>query len=247
LRAAPFAANLKVRLQKFLAAAGVASRRAGEQFILDRRVAVNGQVIDELGTKVDPLHDRITVDGKQLKAKRKLYIALHKPMGYICSRQDPERRKTLSALLPKEWTNLQSVGRLDFNSEGLIFLTNDGDFSLRLTHPRYGVRKRYRVVVAGKVDPGMVPRMMHGVFQNGEKLKADKIRILSSNSSRSVVEMELTEGKYREVRRLFESQGITVERLQRTQIGPIKLGELPVGKWRALTDSEINSLLAPKL
>jgi 23S rRNA pseudouridine2605 synthase len=109
-------------------------------------------VIDELGTKVDPSHDRITVDGRPLKAKRKLYIALHKPNGYICSRQDPERRKTLSVLLPKEWTNLQSVGRLDFNSEGLIFLTNDGDFSLRLTHPRYGVRKRYRVVVEGKVD-----------------------------------------------------------------------------------------------
>jgi 23S rRNA pseudouridine2605 synthase len=236
-----------VRLQKFLADAGVASRRASEQIFLDWRVAVNGHVIDELGRKVDPVHDRITLDGTPLKPKRKLYVALHKPRGYICSRQDPEARKTLGELLPKEWNNLHSVGRLDYHSEGLLFLTNDGEFSLRLTHPRYGVRKKYRVTAEGRVEPKAAERMTQGIFHDGEKLKADKVRILSNNHSQSLVEVELTEGKYREVRRLFESLGIAVKRLQRTQIGPIKLGELPMGKWRTLTETEINSLLASKL
>jgi 23S rRNA pseudouridine2605 synthase len=238
---------LKVRLQKFLSEAGVASRRASEQVILSGRVEVNGKVIKELGSKVDPAQDRITLEGRPLKARRKLYVALHKPRGYICSRQDPEGRRRLSDLLPKEWSNLQSVGRLDYNSEGLIFLTNDGGFSLRLTHPRYGVRKKYLVAVEGKVEPAAVARMVQGVFHQGEKLKATRARILRGNNSQSLLEVELSEGKHREVRRLFESQGLTVKRLQRTQIGPIKIGELPLGKWRTLTESEINSLLASEL
>jgi 23S rRNA pseudouridine2605 synthase len=236
-----------MRLQRLLAEAGVASRRASEQIIRNRRVTVNGEIIQELGTRVDPVHDRVTVDGKAVKPRRKLYIALHKPRGYICSRNDPEQRKTVSALLPKEWDNLYPVGRLDYNSEGLIFLTNDGEFSLRLTHPRYGVRKKYRVLTEGRVVPEMAHRMNHGIFHEGERLKAEKVRILTSNNSQSTVEVELSEGKYHEVRRLFESQGLAVKRLQRTQIGPIKLGELPSGKWRTLTESEIASLLSSKV
>ena len=233
-----------VRLHKFLADAGVASRRAGEQYILDGRVTVNGEKIQALGAKVDPDHDRVSVDGKAVHAKRKLYLALNKPRGLVCSRDDEHQRPTIYELLPKEWTHLHSVGRLDFNSEGLIFLTNDGQFSLHLTHPRYGVRKIYVATVAGRVDAAMLAQFTRGVFHDGERLKAEKARLVSGGSSQSVVELELAEGKYREVRRLFESQNLSVKRLQRLQIGKIKLGELKPGKWRTLTEPEIKSLLS---
>jgi 23S rRNA pseudouridine2605 synthase len=234
-----------VRLQKFLADAGVASRRAAENLILDGRVEVNGKVVRELGTKIDPAQDRVLFDRTVLKPKRKLYVALNKPPGYICSRSDPENRQTIAGLLPKEWSNLYSVGRLDYNSEGLIFLTNDGDFCLRLTHPRYGVRKKYRVTVEGEVRPEQLSAMRHGIFDEGERLRAEKTRVVRGNKSQTVVEIELTEGKNHEVRRLFQSQRLTVKRLQRFQIGPIKLGELPLGKWRTLTETERSSLLGP--
>ena len=236
--------GLNVRLQKFLSEAGVASRRAGEKLILAGRVSVNGKVVTELGGRVDPLHDAVTVDGEPARVKRKLYVALHKPAGYVCSRQDENRRRAIGNLLPREWSNLYSVGRLDCDSEGLIFLTNDGEFSLRLTHPRYGVRKKYLATVTGRVEPRMLESFQRGVAQGGEKLKAEKARVLSANNSNSLVELEMAEGKNREVRRLFESQGFTVNRLVRTQIGKIKLGELPSGKWRTLTDAEIKSLIS---
>ena len=232
-----------VRLQKFLADAGVASRRAGEQLMRTGRVAVNGTTALELGSKVDPLHDKVTVDGKPVRAKRKIYLALNKPRGLVCSRKDEFERATIYELLPKEWGHLHSVGRLDFNSEGLLFLTNDGEFSLHLTHPRYGVNKKYLATVDGKIGPEMLHRFTAGVWYEGERFKAEKGRIISATSSQSVVELDLAEGKYREVRRLFESQGRTVKRLQRIQIGKIKLGELRPGKWRTLTEAEIKSLL----
>ena len=232
-----------VRLQKFLAEAGIASRRASEQIIVEGRVTVNGQSVKELGAKVDPLHDRVTLDGQAVKVKRKLYVALNKPPGLVCSRNDEFDRPTIYDLLPKEWSHLHSVGRLDYNSEGLIFLTNDGEFSLHLTHPRYGIRKKYVAMVEGKVEQEMLQRFTHGIWFEGEKFKAEKARLISATKSQSVVELELAEGKYREVRRLFESQGRSVKRLQRIQIGKIKLGELRSGKWRTLTESEIKSLL----
>ena len=233
-----------VRLQKFLAEAGVASRRASEGIILAGRVAVNGETVRELGTRVDAGHDRVTVDGEAVRAKRRLYVALHKPRGCVCSRKDERSRPTLYDLLPKEWSSLYSVGRLDYNSEGLIFLTNDGEFSLHLTHPRYGVRKRYVATVEGRVGPEVLTLFTRGVWHQGEELKAKKTRLLLASHSQSVVELELAEGKNREVRRLFESQGLTVKRLVRTQIGKIKLGELRPGKWRTLTESEIESLIS---
>jgi 23S rRNA pseudouridine2605 synthase len=211
--------------------------------IVAGRVAVNGEAVQQLGTKVDPLHDRVTVDGKSVRAKRKLYLALNKPRGLVCSRKDELERPTIYDLLPKEWSHLHTVGRLDFNSEGLIFLTNDGDFSLHLTHPRYGVRKKYVATVEGRVEPEMLGRFTQGVFHLGENLKAEKARIITSGQKLSVVELELAEGKNREVRRLFESQRLTVKRLERISIGKIKLGELPPGKWRTLTEPEIKSLL----
>lgn len=233
-----------VRLQKFLADAGVASRRASEQIILEGRVSVNGKTITELGSKVDPAHDHVAVDGRLLKPKRKLYLALNKPPGYICTRRDPESRKIISELLPTEWSNLVSVGRLDCASEGLIFLTNDGDFCLKLTHPRYGVRKKYRVTIEGRVDRELTDKLVKGMVHEGEKLKAERARVLVTNNSTTLLEIELAEGKYRELRRMFEVLGRNVVKLQRIQIGPIKLGELRVGRWRTLTAAEIESLLA---
>ena len=232
-----------VRLQKFLAEAGVASRRASELVITSGRVTVNGALVSELGVKIDPARDRVTVDGRALKAKRKLYIALHKPPGYICTRSDGQARDKIADLLPKEWTELFSVGRLDCQSEGLIFLTNDGDFCLKLTHPRYQITRVYVARVEGRVTPEMLRQCTAGVLSEGETLRALRARLISANNSTSVVELALTEGKNREVRRMMASLRLTVLRLQRVQIGPIKLGELPPGRWRALTEPEITSLV----
>jgi len=234
---------MAIRLQKFLADAGISSRRAGEQLITSGRVAVNGAVILRLGTRVDPLHDNVTVDGKPIRTRRKSYVALHKPRGCVCSRKDELQRATVYDLLPKEWTSLYTVGRLDYDTEGLIFLTNDGEFALRLTHPRYQVHKKYLATVEGRVERELLDRFTRGIFHAGEKLKTERAWLVSASGSRSVVELELTEGKNREVRRLFESQGLNVKRLQRVQIGKIKLGELKPGKWRTLTEPEIKSLL----
>lgn len=235
---------MSVRLQKFLAEAGVASRRASEQVILAGRVRVNDEVVRRLGSKVDPVRDSVAVDGKVVCAKRKLYLALHKPRGCVCSRQDEHGRPTIYELLPKEWQSLFSVGRLDFASEGLLFLTNDGEFALRLTHPRYGVRKKYVATVEGRVNEAMLRQFEQGVWHDGEKLKAERARLVSGGGEQCVVELELTEGKNREVRRMFASQSLTVKRLVRTQIGRIKLGELKNGRWRTLTPTEIRTLIS---
>ena len=232
-----------VRLQKYLAEAGVASRRACEEIIESRRVGVNGRPVRLLGSKVDPARDQVTLDGKPVRVRRKLHIALHKPACCVCSRKDEAGRQTVYDLLPREWSNLYSVGRLDFDTEGLLFLTNDGEFALRLTHPRYGVRKRYLVTAEGRVDGAMLKQFTAGIWHKGERLKAERAWLISASKTRSVVDLELAEGKNREVRRLFESQGVGIERLVRTQVGKIKLGELPPGKWRTLTEPEIKSLL----
>ena len=231
-----------LRLQKFLADAGVASRRAGEQFILEGRVTVNGAVVRLLGSKIDPARDKVAVDGKFVSARKKIYLALHKPVGCVCSHKDEHDRPTIYQLLPAEWGVASSVGRLDYNSEGLIFLTNDGQFALRLTHPRYGIRKKYLVTVGGEVTFAMLELFKRGVVHEGERLKALAGHILSASKKQSLVEMELGEGKNREVRRMFETQSLTVKKLVRTQIGKIKLGELRPGKWRMLTPAEIKTL-----
>ena len=161
-----------VRLQKFLAESGVASRRASEQIITAGCVSVNGDVVTLLGTKVDPAHDRVMVDGRLVSTKRKLYIALHKPRGFICTRGAEDDRDKIGDLLPREWTDLFSVGRLDMMSEGLIFLTNDGDFCLKLTHPRYGIYKTYMVRVEGRVEPGDVGKTYAGNCVRRRKVKS---------------------------------------------------------------------------
>jgi 23S rRNA pseudouridine2605 synthase len=231
-----------MRLQKYLADAGLASRRAAEGLIISGRVMVNGETVARLGTQVDPAADRVAVDGKVIRAQRKLHVALNKPKGYLCTRADPQGRRTVGQLLPREWSNLYPVGRLDRDTEGLLFLTNDGGFCLRMTHPRYGVRKTYLAEIEGRAPVDLVRRLVKGVTESGENLRAETARVLGFNESRSLVRLTLREGKYREVRRLFASLGIAVLALKRTEIGPIKLGELPSGKWRVLTPGEISRL-----
>jgi len=234
-----------VRLQKFLSEAGVASRRAAEAIITEGRVAVDGVVVRELGIKVDSVSQRVTVDGQPVRALKKLYIVLNKPSDFLCTRSDPEGRRTVMDLLPVEWGNLYPVGRLDRESEGMLLLTNDGSFSLRLTHPRYGVRKHYLATVVGEIHRATVRRLVEGVEHEGETLKAEKAHLVSANHSHSVIELELAEGRNREVRRMLEACGFTVKRLVRDRIGKIPLGSLRLGKWRALTPPEIKSLIEP--
>lgn len=236
---------MPVRLQKFLADAGVASRRAAEQMILAGRVVVNGETVRELGTRVEAGKDRVLFDGRPVTVKKKLYVAVNKPAGYTCTRKDPHATRVVGELLPAEWTNLYTVGRLDRESEGLIFLTNDGEFCLRLTHPRFGIRKKYVATVEGRLKPGMLERFKAGVKLGDEMLRIESGRIASTGQGAAIVELELGEGRYREIRRLFESEGLEVLRLVRVQIGPIKLGELKSGRWRALTPAELKTLLAP--
>jgi 23S rRNA pseudouridine2605 synthase len=232
-----------VRLQKFLAEAGVASRRAAEKLIVGGHITVNGQVVKTLGAKVDAAGAEVAVDGRVVRTRRKVYVVLHKPRGFLCTRSDPEERRTVLDLLPREWSNLFPVGRLDQDSEGLLFLTNDGEFSLHLTHPRYGIRKKYLAVVEGRIDESQLKRFTEGVEDEGELLKAERAHLITANNSHSSVELELAQGRNREVRRLFAALGHEVVQLRRTQIGPIRLGELPVGKWRILNPTEIKSLL----
>jgi len=231
-----------VRLQKFLAQAGIASRRASEAIILAGRVEVNGRPVTRLGTRVDPAKDVVTVSGKPIQPLSHRYVAVHKPKGVLCTRKDERGRPLLGDLLPPDW-DLKPVGRLDRDSEGLIFATNDGEFALRMTHPRYNVPKVYTVEVKGKVPQTALTQFTEGVEDAGELLRARKATLVSSTRARSIVRIELTEGKNREVRRLFATQKIKVIRLSRVQIGKIKLGELPPGKWRTLTETEIQTLL----
>lgn len=234
-----------IRLNKVLADAGIASRRAAEKLIAEGHVMVNDKVVTELGRKVDPAVDSVMVDGMPVRPRRHIYVALHKPRGILCTRKDPEERATILELLPPEWSNLHTVGRLDKESEGLIFLTNDGEFTLKLTHPRFGIRKIYIATVKKRLDDRQLARLIEGVTHDGEQLKAERTKLLSANNSHSVVEVELAQGRNREVRRLFEVLGHEVVTLRRVQIGPIKLGELPLGRWRILTGAEVKSLLHP--
>ncbi|MBI1176247.1 pseudouridine synthase [bacterium] len=232
-----------MRLQKFLAEAGIASRRAAEALITSSRVSVNGRIVTELGTKIDPNVDQVEFDGDPVRAKRRLYVALNKPPGYVCTRSDPENRRIVSDLLPKEWGHLHTIGRLDRASEGLLLLTNDGEFSLKVAHPRYGIRKVYQVIVTGFAEQTVADKLIKGVRHGGDYLKALRVQIYEANNTRSKLEIELAEGKNREVRRLLAACGFHVEALVRISIGRVKLGNLPSGKWRTLTEPEIKSLL----
>jgi pseudouridine synthase len=240
---APDPGNSPVRLQKYLAEAGVASRRASETLIREGRVTVDGQVVRLLGSKVVPGRSEVRVDGAPVRPKRRLYLAMHKPPGYVCSRREQGDHPVVMALLPEEWQGVYPVGRLDRASEGLLLLTNDGDFALKIAHPRHGVRKTYLVVVSGRVTQAMVDALARGIRHQGELLRAEEVEVISANNRRSRVQLVLREGKNREIRRMFQVLGLRVERLVRERIGTLRLGELPVGRWRLLSLPEVSALL----
>jgi 23S rRNA pseudouridine2605 synthase len=233
-----------VRLQKVLSSAGVASRRAAEQLILDGRVEVNGTVVDVLGSRVDPAHDLIRVDGERVVVEEgKTYLALNKPAGVVSTMRDPEGRRCLDEFVRDRPERLYHVGRLDTDTEGLILLVNDGDFAHRMTHPSYGVEKTYVAEVAGSVPRTLGTRLRAGVELEDGPVRADGFRVLQQLGGKAIVEIALHEGRKHIVRRLLAEVGHPVRRLARTAIGPIRLGDLPSGRLRELTPKELGSLL----
>ncbi|WP_105317448.1 pseudouridine synthase [Thermus tenuipuniceus] len=226
-----------LRLQAFLARAGVGSRRKAEELIRQGRVRVNGRVA-VLGQKVNP-GDVVEVDGKPVEPPReRIVLALHKPRGYTTTRHDPHAQKTVFDLLPNI-PGLHPIGRLDRDSEGLLLLTNDGHLTLRLTHPRYGIKKAYRVYTErGTLPLAICQRLLEGV-----DLEDGPARALACRPAPGGALLTLAEGRKREVRRMLKAVGYPVTRLIRLQVGPIRLGHLPPGKWRQLSPREVEALL----
>ncbi len=230
------------RLQKVLAAAGAGSRRQCEELITSGRVEVDRRVVKELGTRVDPDTQEIRLDGETLTPARAVYYAVNKPTGVVSTNWDPSGRPRVIDLVPSRGARLFPVGRLDLNSEGLILVTNDGEFSNRLTHPRYEVPKTYVVQVAGKPEPQTLEKICRGVHLSEGLARAEKAVIRSHHKNSTLLEMVLTEGQNREIRRLLAKMGHKVLRLVRTAIGPVKLGKLPPGGIRPLSREELDAL-----
>lgn len=232
-----------MRLQKFLSQAGVASRRAAEEMIRAGRVSINGKVSTELGVKVDPDRDKVEVDGRPVGAVEPVWIALHKPPGYVVSRHDPQGRPTIYDLIPPEYAGLFHVGRLDFESEGLILLTNDGDVAHRLLHPSYEMDRVYDVGVRGKVSDDDIALLLDGIELEDGIARAISVQRRPSPGPRADrLLVTLREGRKREVRRLFRAIGHPVRRLVRRRFGPIELGRLKPGQTRRLTRREVTAL-----
>jgi pseudouridine synthase len=236
-----------VRLQKLLAEAGVASRRAAERLITAGRVRVNGVAVVEPGTHADPIHDTVEVDGRPLpKVESKRYVLLHKPRGYLTTREDPRGRRRVFDLVPDLGVRLHSVGRLDFDAEGLLLLTNDGELTYRLTHPRHGVRRVYHVLVEGRLDSAVLEALESGVVLEDGPARVERARLLRpEGTGRHWIELSLAEGRYREVKRLCRAVGLVVQRLRRVAFGPLRLGDLPPGQWRELAAREVVRLGDP--
>ena len=230
-----------MRLARFLATAGIGSRRSCERLIRDGRVNVNASVIDQPATNVDPEIDAVTCDGKPVRPRRSVYLALNKPRGFTCSNADEHADRLVSELFPARYGRLFTVGRLDRDSEGLILVTNDGEFAQRINHPKFGVLKRYRAKVAGKPPPDVLERMIQGFEHGGEFLKAERVRWAPRENGKTLL-LTLREGKKREVRRMCTACGLTVRRLTRESVGPVHLRRLKAGKWRHLTDEELDAL-----
>jgi 23S rRNA pseudouridine2605 synthase len=222
-----------------MAQAGVASRREAEGMIVAGRVRVNGRVVDTLGARVRPGRDEVTVDGERIRTERIVTVMLHKPPGYISSRSDPEGRPVVTSLLPASGLpNLYPVGRLDWDSEGLLLLSNDGELANILTHPRHGVRKVYRVKVKGQPSDESLRRLPAGVVCGGERLAAVAVERLRATAHNAWLALTVEEGRHRHVRRMCEAIGHPVLRLVRVALGPLVLGGLPRGRWRPLTREE---------
>lgn len=232
-----------MRLAKFLAMAGVSSRRKAEELIETGKVIVNGLRCAEVVTMIDPDNDTVTYKGKVLRIKTSIYIALNKPTGYACTASDPYDKNTIYRLLPRK-ERLFSVGRLDKNSEGLILITNDGEFANKLTHPKYELEKIYKVSVSGEIINRNINSVSKdGIEHDGIFYQTKNIEITKKNPNGGQLIFTLTEGKKREIRKICTALGLKVKQLKRTRVGDIKLAELPSGSWRNLKSSEVQSLL----
>ena len=246
---------MEQRLQKILSQAGIASRRAAEKLIAEGRVTLNGKTVLEMGTKADAETDDIRVDGRRLRApERKRYILLNKPAGVVSTRSDPQRRRTVIDLLAGVREYVYPVGRLDYETEGLLLLTNDGDLAARLTHPRHGVERSYEAHVAGMPDAEALRRLREGIPLDGRRTLPAEATLLNARGSESrpkglqpregVVQITIREGRNRQVRRMLEAVGHPVRELARTRIGPLTDRRLKAGMWRDLTKEEVTTLQA---
>ncbi len=225
---------MEIRLQKYLADAGVASRRACEELIVSGRVSVNGKIVTKLGTKINPENAKVALDGKAIKQKiTKTYIAFYKPRGVLSTMSDPSGRSSLSSFFSDWSERLFHVGRLDKESEGLILLTNDGDWAQKIAHPKFGLVKKYRVATDRALSAREIDQLKAGV-----KIENGVARAISAKRIPEGVEIAIHEGRNQIIRKMIEALGIEVLALIRTEIGSIKLGELKAGKWRYLSDVE---------
>jgi len=233
------------RLQKILSQAGIASRRASEQLMRDGRVTVNGDTIRELGSKADASRDDIRVDGRRIKvAAHHRYLLLNKPRGYMTTRSDPERRPTVLDLLRGVTEYVYPVGRLDFDSEGLLLLTNDGELAARLTHPRHGVARVYEARVLGVPDTRDIARLSRGIVLEGRRTSPAEVKVLphGRDAREATLSIVIREGRNRQVRKMCDAIGHPVSHLRRVAIGPIRDARLKVGSWRDLTEDEVKQL-----
>ena len=232
---------MEVRLQKYLSAAGVASRRKSEQLIRQGRVTVNGQIA-VLGVKVQPRRDIIAVDGKEVRREKKVYIMLNKPTGVITTCRDPRGRTTVKDLLIGVSTAVHPVGRLDYDSEGLLLLTNDGDLTYRLTHPSHKVKKTYHVLVGGVPTPGEILQLREGVLLADGWTAPAAVEVLGPRDGGTLFEVTIHEGRNRQVRRMWAKFGYRVMSLRRVKFGPLTLGRLQPGEFRPLSNLEVCEL-----
>jgi 23S rRNA pseudouridine2605 synthase len=235
--------NEEQRINKVLASAGLGSRRQVDELIEQGRVEIDGKVIQQVGVKVDPDSAEITVDGEPLKRHRPVYFALHKPEGVLCTNRDPQGRPRVVDMVPNS-ARLFPVGRLDAASTGLILLTNDGELAQRLTHPKHGVPKRYAVVVVGQVELDSLKRLQKGIYLAEGRAKVDHAKIKRLRKGCTEIEITLSEGKNREIRRVLARLGHKVVSLKRIAIGPLKLGDMPDGAYRPLSNQEVSALNA---
>lgn len=226
-----------MRLNRFLAAAGIGSRRHCDELIAAGRVTINGRACTDFSFQPAPT-DHVKVGNKMVRAEQQLYIVLHKPIGFVSTRSDPNARDTIFDLLPPHMPRLFNVGRLDTQSEGLLVLTNDGDLAQRLTHPRYKVEKEYEVLLDKAWDPELAAKLLRGVMLDGQRAKLDRVFPIKQTLLRVV----LRQGINRQIRRMFYEIGYEVKRLVRTRIGNLRLGDLPLAHWRPLTKAELRSL-----
>lgn len=230
------------RLQKYLARCGIASRRASEDLIRSGRVKVDGKIVTVLGLCIDADMQKISVDDKRVKPPHRFtYVLLNKPAGFVTTLSDEKGRPTVMDLIDVK-AKIKPVGRLDFNTEGLLLLTDDGALIERLTHPRFGVDKTYRAKVRGAVDKETTLRLESGLFIEGSKTAPAKVRLINVTATRTVLEITVKEGRKRMVRKMLQMVGHPVEQLKRISFASLPLGNLPRGKWRLLSDQEVDSL-----